>query len=1077
MKTALYNKIKGVVRELLSFCLLAFLPLSVMAQELKTVSGHVTDAATGRPLAGVIVEANGNQRFSSMTDENGAYQLKVPEYVSSVCMHVEGYQLLKKVIGKDKTNAQLYPATFTPIYERSTQSSISRRADNFDNTAQLSIDPLVAEQLGADIHSVGRSGQLGIGNTMFINGLTSLQSNAQPLVVIDGVITDMQNDRQMLHEGYYNNILANLNVNDVESVTVLKNGTAIYGAKAAGGVILIKTKRNKSMATKIDVNINGQFMLQPRLPKMMGAEDYRLYATEMLGGITDNVQNMEFVNADPTNYYYKTYHNDTDWTKEVYHNTFVSNYGINVQGGDDVANYNLSVGYSFGEATQRGNDFSRFNMRLNTDIHVFRGMDVRFDAAYSDVNRDLRDDGAPSDLTAGTVTSPGFLSLIKSPFLAPYAYDVSGRQSHYLSEADNYLVKAFDASVDLLKKDNVDYVKSVSLSNPVAIVKLGDGENRNQAGNRMITFSITPHYQFNSHLAIQEHFNFTLVNTNENYYQPREGTPPYILIANSNDYVENKAQSMAARQNAILSDTRLMWNNRYGAHKIDVFGGVRYQSSKYKLTAQRGFDTGNDKYPSTGNTNSKYRTTWGADDKSRELTWYAQADYNWAEKYYLEAGLSAEASSRFGDDADGLKLGGLVWGLFPSINAAWVITNEKWMANVKGIDYLRLNVGLDVTGNDNIDYTASKTYFVANNMLNQKVDGKSIGNIGNTSLKWETTNRLTVGLEGNFINNRVNARFNYFKGWTKNLLTLRQLAWTSGLAENWSNDGKLENQGFEAGIAVKVLNLKDFGWEIGATAGHYVNKITALPDNDKAFETEAYGATILSQVGTAAGVFYGYKTNGVYSTQAEAETDGYYQVNSRDQKESFGAGDMRFVDKDNNGVIDENDRFVIGDPNPDIYGNIFTRFNYKNWTLSATMRYSLGNDIYNYQRSLLEGGSRFYNQTTSMLAHWTSEGQQTGMPRISYGDPMGNSRFSDRWIEDGSYLRLSNVTLSYSIPIRSTYLQGITLWGGAYNLFTITRYLGCDPDCGVSGSTLLQGIDRGLQANTRSFALGLKVNL
>ena len=1048
-----------------------------MAQELKTVSGHVTDAATGRPLAGVIVEANGNQRFSSMTDENGAYQLKVPEYVSSVCMHVEGYQLLKKVIGKDKTNAQLYPATFTPIYERSTQSSISRRADNFDNTAQLSIDPLVAEQLGADIHSVGRSGQLGIGNTMFINGLTSLQSNAQPLVVIDGVITDMQNDRQMLHEGYYNNILANLNVNDVESVTVLKNGTAIYGAKAAGGVILIKTKRNKSMATKIDVNINGQFMLQPRLPKMMGAEDYRLYATEMLGGITDNVQNMEFVNADPTNYYYKTYHNDTDWTKEVYHNTFVSNYGINVQGGDDVANYNLSVGYSFGEATQRGNDFSRFNMRLNTDIHVFRGMDVRFDAAYSDVNRDLRDDGAPSDLTAGTVTSPGFLSLIKSPFLAPYAYDVSGRQSHYLSEADNYLVKAFDASVDLLKKDNVDYVKSVSLSNPVAIVKLGDGENRNQAGNRMITFSITPHYQFNSHLAIQEHFNFTLVNTNENYYQPREGTPPYILIANSNDYVENKAQSMAARQNAILSDTRLMWNNRYGAHKIDVFGGVRYQSSKYKLTAQRGFDTGNDKYPSTGNTNSKYRTTWGADDKSRELTWYAQADYNWAEKYYLEAGLSAEASSRFGDDADGLKLGGLVWGLFPSINAAWVITNEKWMANVKGIDYLRLNVGLDVTGNDNIDYTASKTYFVANNMLNQKVDGKSIGNIGNTSLKWETTNRLTVGLEGNFINNRVNARFNYFKGWTKNLLTLRQLAWTSGLAENWSNDGKLENQGFEAGIAVKVLNLKDFGWEIGATAGHYVNKITALPDNDKAFETEAYGATILSQVGTAAGVFYGYKTNGVYSTQAEAETDGYYQVNSRDQKESFGAGDMRFVDKDNNGVIDENDRFVIGDPNPDIYGNIFTRFNYKNWTLSATMRYSLGNDIYNYQRSLLEGGSRFYNQTTSMLAHWTSEGQQTGMPRISYGDPMGNSRFSDRWIEDGSYLRLSNVTLSYSIPIRSTYLQGITLWGGAYNLFTITRYLGCDPDCGVSGSTLLQGIDRGLQANTRSFALGLKVNL
>ncbi len=1041
------------------------------AQELKTVSGTVTDAATGQPLAGVIVEAYGNNKYSSMTDDKGAYQLKVPEYVSSVSMRVDGYQLLQKAVARNAahTDAQLYPSSFTPIYEMTTQSNASRRATDFDNTARLSIDPLVAEQLGADVHSVTRSGQLGMGSTMFIGGLTSLQSNAQPLVVIDGVITDMQYDRQMLHEGYYNNILANLNVNDIESVTVLKNGTALYGAKAAGGVLLIKTKRNRSMATKIDVTINGQYQLSPRLPQMMGANDYRLYATELLSGLTADVQNLEFVNSDPTNYYYNTYHNNTDWTDEVYRNTFVSNYGINVQGGDDVANYNLSVGYSLGEATQRGNDFSRFNMRLNTDIKVFRGLDVRFDAAYSDVTRDLRDDGAKADLSVGTVTSPGFLSLIKSPFLAPYAFDINGNPSHYLADADNYVSKVFEADGEIV-------ANSVRLANPLGILSLGDGENRNQAGNRMVSFSVTPRYQFNRHLSLQEHFNFTLVNTNENYYLPLEGTPPFRLMASSNIQVENMAQSMAARQNSVMSDTRLAWGNRYAAHKIDLFGGVRYQSSNYKLTAQRGFDTGNDKYPSTGNARN-YRTTWGADDKTRELTMYAQADYNYGEKYYVEAGISAETSSRFGDDADGLKLGGVVWGLFPSVNAAWVLSNERWMAGLKAVNYLRLNAGFDVTGNDNIDYTASKTYFVANNMLSQKVDGKSIGNIGNTSLKWETTSRLTAGLEANLLNNRLNVRFNYFKGWTSNLLTLRQLAWTSGLAENWSNDGKLENQGFEAGFGVKVLNLKNFGWELGASAGHYVNKITALPDGDRAFETEAYGATILSQVGTAAGMFYGYKTAGVYATQAEADADGYYQVNDRDQREYFGAGDMRFVDKDNNGVIDENDRFVIGDPNPDVYGNIYTRLNWKNWSLSATMRYSLGNDVYNYQRSLLESGSRFHNQTTVMLSRWTSEGQQSSIPRISYGDPMGNSRFSDRWIEDGSYLRLSNVTLSYSIPINSTYLQGITLWGGAYNLFTVTHYLGSDPDCGVSGSALLQGIDRGLLANARSFALGVKVNL
>ena len=1052
--------------------ILLLVSVSLAAQEnLKTVTGQVVDAATGQPLAGVIVEAYGNNRYTSMTDDKGAYELKVPEYVNSVSMRVDGYQLIQKAIGGNtqQVNAQLYPSTFSPIYQSATQSSVTRTAQDFDNTSRLSIDPLVAEQLGADIHSVSRSGQLGIGNTMFIGGLTSLQTNAQPLVVIDGVITDMQYDRQMLHEGYYNNILANLNVNDIESVTVLKNGTAIYGAKAAAGVLLIKTKRNRSMATKIDVTINGQYQLMPSLPKMMGAEDYRLYATELLSGLTANVNNLEFVNSDPTNYYYNTYHNNTDWTDEVYHNTFVSNYGINVQGGDDVANYNLSVGYSLGNATLRGNDFSRFNMRLNSDISVIRNLDVRFDASYSDVTRDLRDDGAKSDLSVGTITAPGFLSLIKSPFLAPYAFDVNGNSSHYLADADNYVSKVFE-------DDGEIHANSVRLANPLGILQLGDGENRNQAGNRMVSFSVTPRYQFGKHLALSEHFNFTLVNTNENYYLPLEGTPPFRLLASSDIQVENMTQSMAARQNSIMSDTRLTWNNRFGAHKVDVFGGVRYQSSNYKLTAQRGFDTGNDKYPSTGNARN-YRSTWGADDKARDLTWYAQADYNWAEKYYVEAGLSAETSSCFGDDADGLKLGGVVWGLFPSVNAAWVVSNERWLADFKGIDYLRLNVGFDITGNDNIDYTASKTYFVANNMLSQKVDGKSIGNIGNTSLKWETTSRLTAGLESNILNNRVNLRFSFFKGWTKNLLSLRQLAYTSGLAQNWSNDGKLENTGFEAGLGVKVLNLKDFSWELGASAGHYTNKITALPDNDKPFETQAYGATILSQVGTAAGVFYGYKTQGVYATQAAADADGFYQVNDRDQREYFGAGDMRFVDKDNNGIIDENDRFVIGDPNPDVYGNIYTHVNWKKWALSATMRYSLGNDVYNYQRSLLEGGSRFYNQTTAMLERWTTENQQTDIPRISYSDPMGNSRFSDRWIEDGSYIRLSNVTLSYTIPIISTYLQGITLWGAAYNLFTLTHYLGSDPDCGVSGSVLLQGIDRGLLASGRSFSLGVKINL
>ena len=1040
---------------------------SLAAQEnTKTVTGHVVDAATGQPLAGVIVSAYGNQQQTTMTDEQGYYELKVPAYISSVLMNVDGYNLQQKAIANDKADGKLFRDVFRESYSRTTDAVISAQANQFDNNSELSIDPLVAQQLGADMRTVSRGGIPGMGNTMLIEGINSLNSSAQPLVVIDDVVMDMLYNRAMLHDGYFNNLLANLNVGDIESVQVLKNGTALYGAKGANGVLLIKTKRNKSMATKIDVTINGRFELLPRLPQMMDAEDYRLYATELLMGTTNPNQlaKMKFLNNEPNYYYYNQYHNETDWTDEVYKNAFSQNYGINVQGGDDVASYNLSVGYSLGNSTLKENNYSRFNMRLNTDIIVAKGLDVRFDASYSDVDRSLRDDGTPLDpLNGSVITSPGFIGLAKSPFLSPYAYDKHGNLSHYLSEADDYLEGKFQGRG--------------RLANPVSILEHGDGKNRNSFGNRFIMFAITPKYQFNRHLTLSEHFTLGLVNTNENYYLPIQGVPTFFVEGlDEGTTLENIVQSQAASQTAIQSDTRLAWQNKYGAHAIGVKGGVRYLSNSYSLTAQKGYNSGNDKTPNM-TTSLRFKSTTGADDKTREIAWYALADYSYADRFYVNAGLSAHTSSRFGKDASGLKLFDTVWGLFPSVEGAWVISNEKWLAGVKDIDYLRLNIGYDLSGNDDIDFTASRSYFVSKRMLGELTNGKVIGNIGNTDLQWETTRRLTAGLTANFLDNRLSVRLNLFKSWTSNLLSLRQLAWTSGLQNNWSNDGKLENAGFDVNVNAKVLALKNFSWELGASAGHYNNKVTALPDNDSPIETSIYGATILTQVGQPVGVFYGYKANGVYQTSAEAKADGHYILKQNGDYSYFEAGDVRFTDFDNNGLIDEADRTVIGDPNPDIYGNIFTTLSYKNLTLQAVMNYSLGNDVFNYQRSLLEGGSLFLNQTTAMQNRWTTEEQQTDIPRAAYTDPMGNSRFSNRWIEDGSYLRLSSVTLSWHLPIQSTYLQGLTVWGNATNLFTITRYLGSNPDCALGSAILSQGIDRGLLSAGRSFSLGVNINL
>ncbi len=1033
----------------------------------------MTDAATGKPLQGVSIEAYGNSKFAAITDVNGRYFISVPDNVSSLFMRVEGSLPQQVAIGKDQTkvDAKLYSDVFSNSYTRSTEAVKLSSASDFDNNVEMSIDPFIQQRLNGQMRTINRSGIEGAGSVMLINGINSLSRNAQPLVVIDGVIMDMQYNREVIHEGFYNNILANINVNDIDKVEVLKNGTAIYGAKGANGVLLITTKRCKSMATKIDVTMGGKFQLQPRTASMMNATDYRTYATELLNGITSSVSGMKFINTDPKYYYYNQYHNSTDWKKEVYRNAFTQAYGINVQGGDNVANYNVSVGYSLADETLKESDFSRFDLRINTDITIIEDLDVRFDVSFSDVDRSIFDMGVSKNLEVGTPTAPSFLALTKAPFLSPYAIDITGNKSSYLAEEDDYLAELGSS----LGNDR-------SLSNPSAILEYGTGDNRNNFGNRLVSFSVNPKYKINKNLSVQEAFNFTLVNTNEDYYLPMSGVPSYLVpefqyvAVSSENTVENIRQSMTSRQNAIQSDTRLVWNNTYGVHDIKLTGGFRYINNSFRSNFQSGYDTGNDKTPNLGISLRYKSTNGGADDKFVDMTNYVVADYNYAQKLYVNAGLSAMASSRFGKDAVGLKALGTVWGIFPSLQASYVISNENWLAKVKGIDYLRLNAGFDITGNDDIDYTASRTYFVSKIFQNQ-VTALTLGNVGNSNLKWETTRRVNAGFEGNFIDNRLHVNFNWFAGWTSGLVTLRQMAWTSGLDANYINGGKLQNTGYNLDMSYRVLNTKDWHWELGASVGHYKNKVTEIGTDNKSILTDICNGTIITAVGNPVGMFYGYKTDGVLTTAAQAQAANLSYIDSKGDKIAYQAGDMKFVDQNDDHIISEADRVIIGDPNPDIYGNIYTRLNWKNWTLDASFTYSLGNDIYNYERSILESGKYFYNQTTAMNNRWTTEGQVTNIPRISYRDAQGNASFSDRWIEDGSYLRLSNVTINYTLPISSTYLQGITVWGAAYNLFTLTHYLGSNPDCSTSSNILYQGIDCGLLSSGRSFAMGVKINL
>ena len=272
--------------------------------------------------------------------------------------------------------------------------------------------------------------------------------------------------------------------------------------------------------------------------------------------------------------------------------------------------------------------------------------------------------------------------------------------------------------------------------------------------------------------------------------------------------------------------------------------------------------------------------------------------------------------------------------------------------------------------------------------------------------------------------------------------------------------------------------MKDWQWQVGASIGHYKNEIKELPEGKQYMDSKVYGATIRTQVGQAANLFYGYKSLGVFSTTEEAEAAALYVMGDNGiDRNYFAAGDVHFADINGDHQITEADRVVIGDPNPDIYGNIFTTLAWKRLKLDMRFNYSLGNDVYNYMRAQLEGGSRFMNQTTALTRRWQAEGQLTDIPRITFQDPMGNSRFSDRWIEDGSYLRLKAVTLSYDLPLNSEYIQGLQFWVQANNVFTLTNYLGSDPEFTMTSNVIGQGIDLGQLAQSRSFVAGVKINL
>lgn len=1047
MNSTIYSKINKAYR---SIALVAFGAAALSASAEVSVTGTVTDSGTGAALPGARVTVVGSQA-AAMTGDEGKFNLKSPG--DNVILRIEAPGFTSVLIplrGSDTVNVALQAITVPGFYEDKVLSSTASNTVSDFSVTNVNADEDLTRLMG-EVFAIHRSGMPGAGTAVFVDGIHSINSSSQPLYIVDGVEWTNNDITGSLLNGHFNNPLALIDPKDIEDIYVLRDAaaTVLYGSRAANGVVVIETRRAKSEATEIEAWATLGVRDKVKTIPVMNASDYRTYVTDVMSGMFENssyVNRFKFLNDDPTSSSYLATHNNTDWLNLTSRSGILMNYGVNVRGGDDRALYAFSLGYTKKDGSIRETDFDRINIRFNSDINLWKGFKLRFDVAYAQATWHLFNDGIDA------VSSPYYLSLVKSPL---YHLNV-------ISNAGEVTAKYSD-------------VDELGVGNPMSILDLGIGEDRNYRFN----LNVAPSYVFNDKWAVRGLVSYTFDKIKQNSFIPDYGVADVEMV-NSNGEIyavsRNSVKTLMNRYTNFIADLHADYTPLSGlSHDLSFKLGARYFNDSYIWSYGEGHNTSSDYMNSLDNTTSTLRFSDGMDGKFRNLAYYLTADYSFMKRYFITAGVSMESSSRFGKKAEGaIHLGGVSWGLFPAVNAAWVISNEKWMKNAPFINFMKLRAGYSLTGNSNLPDYATRSYFQSALMADHAF-GLVLANIGNEKLKWESTGTFRVGLDMNLFSNRWNFALDYYISITRDLLVQKELKDVSGLKNYWSNGGRMRNNGVTFTTNVRALDIKDWKLDVGASIGAYRNKITALSDGD--FITEIAGAGILSAVGEPVGVFYGYRTDGVFADKEAATAAGLGIRQPNGSVLPFEAGDMHFVDRDNNKLIDDADRQVIGNPNPDCFGNFNLRLQWKGFTLGTLFTYSVGNDVYNALRANLESGSDILNQSVSMANRWVVNGQQTDIPRATYGDPMGNARFSDRWIEDGSYLRWKSLELSYNIPIRSTFLQGVTVWAGITNLCTWTNYLGADPESFSGNTPLYMGIDNGLIPSTREYNFGVKINL
>lgn len=1040
-------------------------------QQSKKVTGNVSDAEG--PIIGASVVEKGNAGNGTVTDLDGNFSLNVKPGATIVITYI-GYQKQEIVVGNqsnfnvtmktdDKTLEEVVVVGYGVQKKKLvTGSTIEVKGEDIQkmNTTQV-LGALQSQTPGVNIQAA--SGQPGDGFKISIRG-AGTNGNTAPLYIIDGVAGDINN----------------LNPADIERIDVLKDAAscAIYGSAAANGVILVTTKQGKQGKIQVSYDANVGWANVYRMPKMLNAKQYMEVMDQVRFNSGESGYDWKsLMGEDLYNSYMDGSNEGTNWVEAIRNkNAVTTSHSLNVTGGSDRSTFSMGAGYQYQDGVF-GNvvksDYRRFTFRINSEHVIYRN-DKGMDVVKIGENVYYQHKQNQGIQIGGQYSNELSNMLRANPAIPMY-------------NADGSYTKAEDL------KNWVDNYNSYSVNPVYKMLNQQSGHNK----------SINQNLHATGYLEIQPIKNLVYrgqLNYNQNTWTWRTFLPIFDANRTNADYfrTEDKATNQIGTSWGWSTTNTLSYKfDLQKKHNFDILVGTEYGESRpdfgFSLNATSSNSVFGDMthaYMTYMKNNNAAAVTGTPCDDSRSMSYFGRVNYNFNEKYMLSAIMRADGNSKF---APGKR-----WGYFPSVSAGWVISNEKFMAKtVSWLDFLKLRAGWGQNGNaqtiNNFQWQGAfafdtSSYYTFNGNPDQYVSGAAPSRLPNEDLTWETSEQLNIGLDARFLSGRLGFTLDWYNKKTKDLLVAVPVDPTTGFSTQMKNAGTVENKGIELSLSWNDKIGKDFQYNVGWNMAYNHNEVTEVKSNqtynnggnDLLAQNTGYMARF--EEGHPIGYFWGYKTEGVMQNEADVQAylDKNCKGNAANSKQGTGIkpGDLKFVDVNGDGVVNDDDKTELGDPHPDVTMGITLSASYKGFDLSVTGFGAFGQQVARSFRKFTDG--EYENFTTEVYDYWHGEGTSNKYPLLAHMNAGPNwQTISDIYIEDASYFRLQNLTVGYDFTKiwKNSPFQQLRLYFAAQNLFTITGYKGMDPENGtaIGSDSWVTGVDVGNYPQPRTYMVGVNV--